>query len=135
MVSESFQYLNSQYDLTETFPLLGQPLVVRRTENSISNPWLVFVSKVIPTEQSIDVGYLVKSIYNVAVKIGEGQKEEANCVLPLFSADDEDLKPFLRSRLFKLMMTFMIQQNPDSINEESYLALLSQTLICLILEP
>ena len=39
---------------------------------------------------------------------GGEDKEEINCVLPLIDETDSDLKPFLKSKIFKILMTFNV---------------------------
>jgi hypothetical protein len=39
---------------------------------------------------------------------GGEQKEETNGILPLYSLKDADMQPLLNTRLYKLLMTFMV---------------------------
>lgn len=45
-------------------------------------------------------------------------------MLPLLSADDADLAPLLNTKLFNLLMTFNVTENPDAVFESSYVSLL-----------
>lgn len=52
--------------------------------------------------------------------------------MPLFDETDADLKPFLTSKFFSILMTFNIMQNADTCFENAYIAILSNTLVYLI---
>ncbi|CAD8143516.1 unnamed protein product [Paramecium pentaurelia] len=134
-MEESMKYIKSQYDFAETFPLIGQGIKVKRYEGSQVNPWLVNVIQFAKQNKIIDSGYLIKNNFQIQLNVGGIQQEEINCILPLFNEADQDLQPVLRSRIIKLLMTFMVQQNVDTLYEESYLALLANSLIYILQQP
>jgi hypothetical protein len=128
LLAEGLGYIKSQYDFVETFPLIGHGLKVTRHEGVFVNPWIISVSYMAKQNKVIDSAFLIKSKFKVMMNTGNEQPEEINCILPLFPEADADLQPILRSRIIKLLLTFMVQQNVDTLYEEAYLALLANTL-------
>ncbi|CAK90707.1 unnamed protein product (macronuclear) [Paramecium tetraurelia] len=128
-ILEGLKFVKTQYDFAETFPLVGHGLKVKRNDGSFVNPWLIQVQSFAKHNKVIDSAYLIKNNFNVQLQIGDNQTEEINCILPLFPQSDNDLQAVLRSRIIKLLLTFMVQQNVDTLYEETYLALLSNSLI------
>lgn len=122
----------TQYDLMETFPVIGYSLKVKRYDGSLVNPWKVVVTKLAKHHSSIDSMYLAKNLNKFQLNIGEGAIEEINAVLPLFTLKDKQMSPLLNSRLFKLAISFMVVQNIDTYYPEAYFALLASTYIYLL---
>ncbi|CAK71167.1 unnamed protein product (macronuclear) [Paramecium tetraurelia] len=135
LVVEGLKYIKSQYDFAETFPLVGHGLKVKRNDGCFVNPWLVQVENFAQQNKVIDSAYLIKNNFKVELNTGGEKKEEINCILPLFPQSDQDLQPILRSRIIKLLLTFMVQQNVDTFYEETYLALLANALIFVYKQP
>ncbi|CAD8049840.1 unnamed protein product [Paramecium sonneborni] len=134
-MEESMKYIKSQYDFVETFPLIGHGIKVKRFEGCQVNPWLVHVLNFAKQNKIIDSSFLIKNNFQVQLNVGDQQQEEINCILPLYNPTDQDLQPILRSRIIKLLMTFMVQQNVDTLYEESYLALLANALSYILQQP
>lgn len=123
----------SQYDLVETFPVVGYSLKVKRYDGSMVNPWKVIVSKLARHHKSIDSMYLAKNQNKFELHIGDNSTEEINAVLPLYSLKDAEMAPLLNSKLFRLAVSFMAVQNIDTYYTEAYLALLANTFVYLLL--
>lgn len=125
---------NSQFDLVETFPLIGLAIKIKRFNGSMLNPWLTQVRFIAKHHKAVDTVSIMKSNNNLQLKIGDDLIENINAVLPLYGKEDADMKLLLRSRLYHLMMTFNVMQNVDTLYEDAYLALLSNTLVFLLTE-
>jgi hypothetical protein len=55
--------------------------------------------------------------------------------LPLFHStheDDEQLSTILNTRLIRFLLSFLVTNNVDTINDDSYLSLISQTIQLLV---
>jgi len=131
---EGLSFCNSQFDLVETFPLIGLAIKIKRYNGSMINPWLTQVRFIAKHHKTVDTVSIIKSQNNLQLKIGDDLIENINAVLPLYGKADEDLKNLVRTRLFHLMMTFNVMQNVDTLYEDAYLALLSNTLVFLLTE-
>jgi hypothetical protein len=68
----------------------------------------------------------------LTVNTGDGDIEKINAVLPLYDDKDKDLIPFLKTRLFGVLMTFNLLQNADCCYDTSLAALMANTLLFLI---
>lgn len=66
-------------------------------------------------------------------ELGEGEFEQVNCILPLF--DGDELKEFLRSDIYHLLMTYNVFLNADVFSDTAYMALLAKTLVHLTTLP
>jgi hypothetical protein len=108
---EGLEMCKSQYDLVETFPVVGYSLKVKRYDGSMVNPWKVIVSKLARHHKSIDSMYLAKNQNKFELHIGENSVEEINAVLPLYTLKDAEMAPLLNSKLFRLAVSFMTVQN------------------------
>ena len=60
--------------------------------------------------------------------VGLNDQEEINAVIPLFDENDQDLKPFITSSLFHILMTFNVIQNVDTCFYNAYVALQANAL-------
>jgi hypothetical protein len=129
---EGLEMCKSQYDLVETFPVVGYSLKVKRYDGSMVNPWKVIVSKLARHHKSIDSMYLAKNQNKFELHIGENSVEEINAVLPLYTLKDAEMAPLLNSKLFRLAVSFMTVQNIDTYYSEAYLALLANTFVYLL---
>jgi len=129
---DGLNFCNSQFDLVESFPLIGLAIKIKRYNGSMLNPWLTQVKFIAKHHKVVDTISIVKSSNNLQLKVGEDTIENINAVLPLFTKSDDDMKGLLRSRLYHLMMTFNVMQNVDTLYEDAYLALLSNTLVYLL---
>jgi hypothetical protein len=114
---EGLEFCKSQYDLVETFPVVGNSLKIKRYDGSMINPWKVRLQSLAKTHKSIDSMYLARNSNKYELSIGEDQKEEINAVLPLFYKEDAEMSKLLNTRLFKLAVSFMVVQNIDTYHE------------------
>lgn len=108
-MEDGLKYVKSQYDFAETFPLIGNAIKVKRCDGCYVNPWLVQVENIAQHNKVIDSAFLIKNNFKVELNIGGDKKEEINCILPLFHESDNDLQPILRSKIMKLLLTYMVQ--------------------------
>lgn len=125
----------TQFDLVQSFPVVGFSLKVKRYDGSMINPWKVRVLQLAKTHRSIDSVYLANHDNKYELSVGEGRVEEINAVLPLFDEDDVEMSELFNTKLFKLAVSFMVVQNIDTFHDEAYLALLASTFVFLIKEP
>ena len=96
------------------------------------DPFLLNLRSIATINRYIDTVGILEKGGEIILSAGSGEKEKINGVLPLFSEKkDSDLKPFLRSELFHILMTFNVCGNVDTINQECYLSLLASTLVYL----
>eukprot|EP00172_Hildenbrandia_rubra_P000610 Plantae.Rhodophyta-Hildenbrandia_rubra.ctg13281.p1 GENE.Plantae.Rhodophyta-Hildenbrandia_rubra.ctg13281~~Plantae.Rhodophyta-Hildenbrandia_rubra.ctg13281.p1 ORF type:complete len:1025 (+),score=173.89 Plantae.Rhodophyta-Hildenbrandia_rubra.ctg13281:46-3120(+) len=129
----------SQYFLVENFPVVGLALRTAVSEGATINPWLVRVASIARVTPFLDSATLrelaVES--NIAViSTGEGEAEEVSAVCPLVSEESGYiLRPFLRSRLYQVLMTYLITQSADIIDRNAHLALLAATYVYLLVQP
>lgn len=124
---EGLNLCNTQYDLVDSLPLVGLALKVYRSDGSMINPWNICVTGVARLHNTIDTVSLIKEKNEMKIPIGNNEFEKINCVLPLFSEKDKDLKEFLNSNLFHLLMTFNVMSNIDMLYNNAYFALLANT--------
>ena len=126
---------SSQFDLVETFPVVGLSLNIKRPAGIDINPWLVEVRSIAKHNKQLDSFSLLKSDFKMSLSAGGGEIEVINAVLPLFSIQDSDLCPLLSHDLFALLMTYVVQRNVDTLDRSAYLALLGSTLVYSLKEP
>ena len=86
---EGLEYCKTQFDLVESFPVVGYGLKVKRHDGSMINPWKVRVLGLAKTHRTIDSAYLARNSNKYELKIGNDEVEEINAVLPIFDLDDE----------------------------------------------
>lgn len=130
---EGLDLCKNQIDLFESFPLVGHALRVNRTESSLINPYFIEVQAIAKCNSTVDTIYININKGQVRLATGMDQFETINTVLPLLGLEDEDMNGLINSKLFNLAMTFNVIKNPDSLFEESYLALLANTIIHLMI--
>ena len=124
---EAINLCKTQYDLVEAFPMIGYAIKIKRFNGSMLDPWLIQVRFIALQHKFIDLSSLVKNQMRMDFPNGD-RKEEVNAILPLFTnKKDFDLKKLINSRLYRLLMTFVVMQNIDTFYEEAYLALLASS--------
>eukprot|EP00828_Plagiopyla_frontata_P035476 TRINITY_DN4673_c0_g1_i3.p1 TRINITY_DN4673_c0_g1~~TRINITY_DN4673_c0_g1_i3.p1 ORF type:complete len:458 (-),score=95.11 TRINITY_DN4673_c0_g1_i3:707-2080(-) len=131
---EGLKMCPSQYDLIEALPLIGVGLFIRRSDGAGINPWLITVENIAKHHHILDTVTIYSNANEVSLSTGGGEKEVINCVLPLFGEKDEDLKPFIRSQLYHILMTFNVNLNADTLFDNAYLSLLANTFYYLIFQ-
>ncbi len=131
---EGLKMCPSQYDLVETFPLIGHAILVKRFDGSMINPYLITVVGMARHHKVVDTVSIQQNGNELQLSAGNQDKEIVNAVIPLFEEEDKDLKPFLTSQLFSIVMTFNTMQNADTCFDNAYFALIANTYIYLILQ-
>jgi hypothetical protein len=127
---------SSQFDLVNVLPLVGEGLFIKRFDGGLVNPWLVEVASMARLHSTVDtISIYSKADKQLELKIGQDEIEKINVVLPLFGEKDLDLAPFLRTRLFNILMTFNLLQNVDCCFDTSHAALSANTLLYLVNQP
>ena len=125
----------NQFDLVETFPVVGLALNVKRPQRVDVNPWLIQVRSIAKHNRQLDSLSLLKSDFKISFSTGtDSEREFVNAVLPLFSLQDADMQPLLSHDLFALLMTFVVQRNVDMLDRMAYLALLCNAAVFLLRE-
>ena len=140
----------TQYDLVESLPLVGHGVYLARTNASMINPFNVHVLKkyifknhskihlffqiffifakileIAKHHKTIDTVSIQQNGNELNLSLGLNDKEKINACIPLFSSADIDLRPFIRTKLYNILMTFNVMQNADTCFENAYLALLA----------
>jgi len=107
---------------------------VKRAEGYEENYRLVDFKAIYP-ELTADVSKLANYTIQWSLPLvvpSSGEKVEVNAFLPLFRLEHaEFIRPLLKSRLIKFMMTFLLTNNYDAIVDDTYLSALSSALILL----
>lgn len=134
--AEGLGVLKSQYDLMETLPLVGLAVLVKRSEGLDTDTWRFTVKRVLRDGDSsvplVASSLMMAREYFKQESLGYKSvlgKQEANCVVPLFSRDDEILAPLVRHPLFHLLMTCNVTLNADALFNDAYFALLSSCFL------
>ena len=81
---------------------------------------------------SIDSISLFQSCFKLTLP---DSKEPVNGLLPLIGEREEDLLPVVNHPLYSILMNFVTTRNLDDTIDYSYLALLGNTALHLILQP
>lgn len=124
---DAINLCKTQYDLVEAFPMIGYAIKIKRFNGSMLDPWLIQVRFIALQHKFIDLSSLVKNQMRMNFPNGD-KKEEVNAILPLFTnKKDFDLKKLINSKLYRLLMTFVVMQNIDTYYEEAFLALLANS--------
>ena len=124
------------YELVQNMPLVGHSILVRRTDGSMINPFLIKVIAFMKHNKSCDSVSLVNSNNEMEISIGNDEDEKINAVLPLFSSEkDVDMKPLLRSHIYHLLMTFNCMRNVDTFYFDAYYGLLANGFVRLLKYP
>ncbi len=63
----------TQFDLVQSFPVVGYSLKVKRYDGSMINPWKVQVLQLAKTHKSIDSVYLANNDNKYELSVGEGK--------------------------------------------------------------
>ncbi|CAD8125860.1 unnamed protein product [Paramecium sonneborni] len=133
---QGLENCTSQYQLVTTFPIIGYGLQVRRSNASMIDPYKIEIVSLVRIHKFLDSVSLIENLeHELRFSIGNGEEEVVNCILPLYTQKNKDLKPFFRSLLFHTIMTFIVCENADVCFEYSYAALLANTLYYLIGQP
>lgn len=72
---EGLKMCGNQFDLVQSFPIVGYSLKVKRYEGSMINPWKVRVLQLAKTHNSIDSVYLANNSNKYELSVGEGKVE------------------------------------------------------------
>ncbi len=62
----------TQYDLIQTFPIVGSALKIKRFDGSMINPWKVKVEQLAKTHKTIDSMYLANNNNKYELNVGNG---------------------------------------------------------------
>jgi translation elongation factor EF-1alpha len=123
------------YELVETFPLVGHSIFIKRTDQSMINPYTIQVISIPKINKVCDTLSLVTQGNEMEISIGNDQGEKINAVIPLFDKTDKDLSPLIRTKLYHLLMTFNVMRNVDTFYYEAYHGLLANVFLRLLKYP
>ncbi|GMH38708.1 hypothetical protein BSKO_06592 [Bryopsis sp. KO-2023] len=136
---QAISELPSQYFLVDCVPLIGQPVVIKVTDGSMINPWLVHVESVTRHTPMLDTCTILGLADENGVahmSVGGGQTEAINAVCPLFTKEvGPVIGPFMRSKLYQMLMTHTVCKNIDTIDPDSHPALMAALVCSLLGEP
>ena len=65
----------NQFDIVQSFAIVGYSLKVKRYDGSMINPWKVRVLQLAKTHNSIDSVYLANNYNKYELSVGEGKVE------------------------------------------------------------
>lgn len=125
----------SIFNLLDLIPIVGQTVLIKISDSSMINPYnlnVIFIPKI---NKTCDLYSITDSGNEMEISIGNDQVENFNAVLPLFDEGDKDIKPFIRSSIFHLLMTFNCMRNLDTIFLDAYLALICNFYVKIVKEP
>eukprot|EP01016_Furgasonia_blochmanni_P034069 TRINITY_DN3632_c0_g1_i2.p1 TRINITY_DN3632_c0_g1~~TRINITY_DN3632_c0_g1_i2.p1 ORF type:complete len:801 (+),score=200.79 TRINITY_DN3632_c0_g1_i2:442-2844(+) len=133
---EALALCDSQYELVEALPLVGHAVKIYRSDASRINPWLIHVQSVAKHHKVLDTVSMMGDGNRLKLKTGNNDEEYVNGVVPLFDEEvDTDLKPYISSKLFQVLMTFNVMTNVDTFYENAYFALLGNLQYYLMTQP
>ena len=124
-LDKALNLITNQLELFDSFPLYGVP--IRIVKNDLGQIDL----------QKLDIRYVAEGMTgdlseimkeeggNLMITVKEGKQEAVNSVVPLFSAEDVDLLPFITSRLFRMQVSYNLTRDPENVVEQSLLLLLT----------
>lgn len=134
--TEGLEQCESQFDLIESLPVVGLAAKVKRSLKVADDPWQCDVLAVTKELKAVNSLELFHNDYKMQWK---GLKEEkldfVNCVLPLLGPKEKDMLPLVGTKLFSVLMTFVVSQNADAVYDDAYLSLLANSLVYLIDQP
>lgn len=130
-MEEGIKQCQTQHQLVHQLPIVGYGCRIRRTDGSLTNPYLISVLEITKTMVSIDSQELVFHDGEIALDNGE----RFNCVLPLFEYEDEIIAPLIRTKLYSLLMSFNVTNTVDTRFGFAHLALLANAFIYLLNQP
>lgn len=132
-LKDAVQDCRDAYELVQTFPIVGNALSIHRTHASRIDPWLVQVRRMgtgvirhLDTHTFLcfrgtqDLEDTNQEAYYKDPQTGE----TFNAVVPLLKDGDIELVPFVRSRLFQLLMTYNVCQTADAMLPQATMGLL-----------
>lgn len=123
-LDKALDFCKNQLEFFECFPLHGYPVRIVRNESGQIDETNVDIRFISPTANVELADIIQEQGGSINIPVADGKTETANSVLPLFSAEDIDLVPFLNSRLYKFLISFNLIRNPDEILDQSYVCLL-----------
>jgi hypothetical protein len=130
--------LTTQYDMLETFPLVGVGIRLKRSQGSIQDPWLVKVASMPKFTPEFFTKHIVDSVFLSEnpeyQRTHEGH--EINAVLPLLSPDyDTKINALYMTKLFKLLIGYNLTLNIDWVHNDAYFSLLAGAYIYVLKTP
>jgi hypothetical protein len=124
-LGKALDLVKNQLELFETFPLHGHPAKIIRNDQGQINPQDVDL-RYLATHQTVELADITSEEgASITVQTEDGKQETANAVIPLFGAEDADLVPFINSRLYKLLLTWSLVRDPDTLLDESFNCMLN----------
>lgn len=136
---EAIQTVPSQYHLVECVPMVGLPVLIKVSDASMINPWMVkvqSVSRVCPMIDTCTLQELADADGVMHMSLGSGEKDPMNAVCPIFPEEvAKCIGPFFRSKVYSMLMTHVVSKNIDTIDRDSHPALLAATLCHILAEP
>jgi hypothetical protein len=130
--------LTTQYDMLETFPLVGVGIRLKRSQGSIQDPWLVKVASMPKFDSDFFTKHVVDSVF--LSENPEYQQthnsHEINAILPLLSPDyDTKINALYMTRLFKLLLGYNLTLNIDWVHNDAYFSLLASSYLYVLKTP
>ncbi|KRX01173.1 hypothetical protein PPERSA_08274 [Pseudocohnilembus persalinus] len=111
----------NQYELVQSLNLVGNGVLISRNNASMIDPYKIEIIEMARHHKVVDLISIQESYDKVQrFKIGDGEYETINSVIPLFGKKDKDLQPFITSKLFSMLMTFNVMGNIDTSGEMRY---------------
>lgn len=142
---ETLTNCKDKVEFLQNFGITGHGVLLNLTDASSINPWVTQIKQVgvhcstLSTTALEDmIGHdalnteLTKQEQDscvVAIKVGDGDAEKLNAVIPLFNKKiAQVIAPIVQTNLFQLICTYSIQKSPMTINFNAHLGALSGLL-------
>lgn len=126
----------SAFHWVEACPLVGQAVNIFRSQGSMINPYLLEIKSIGRVGACLDSLTLIENSGSYTLPTGDGTSETITAVVPLFNkAKDAALAPYLRTKLFHLLVHYQAVGNVDTFDGNSYLAILASLFWKLSREP
>lgn len=124
-LDKALDLVKNQLELFETFPLHGHPAKIIRNDQGQIDAQRVDL-RYLGTDQVLELLDITSEQGgSINVTTADGKQETVNAVVPLFGKESADLAPFINSRLYKLLMSWNLIRDPDTLLEDSFSCMLT----------
>eukprot|EP00826_Nyctotherus_ovalis_P016498 TRINITY_DN14775_c0_g1_i8.p1 TRINITY_DN14775_c0_g1~~TRINITY_DN14775_c0_g1_i8.p1 ORF type:complete len:1007 (+),score=286.44 TRINITY_DN14775_c0_g1_i8:187-3207(+) len=128
---QALKQCDSQFALIETLPVIGLAVKLKRSLKVTDDPW---ENEVLAISQTA-INSLELFHSNYKLPHADPKIAFVNCVLLLIGPKEKDMVPLISTRLFSVLITYVISRNADANYDDAYLALLASCLVHLVDQP
>lgn len=159
-LAKAVKMCESIYEVIQTLPLVGVPVMMSRPDGLIMNPWLGAVQAVCAIHPAADTLALIEGGADAdtpgaapeaacaTMRVLEfGRDERANCVIPLYDfsetegcvptgfAADPRVQDVVRTQLYQQLATYALTGNADVLLYDAHLAQLASLHAYWLVQP